>query len=102
MLSLKILLEDAFQDQVAEAYRDELTGFVLKPEMFDRDALQLGVVFERYQTDSFAMALAKAMIMLAENPHFYDDVDDCGKRDSELQRGNQVTWTGHPGVPRLR
>jgi hypothetical protein len=70
--------------------------------MYDRDALELGVIFERAYTDSFSMALAKTMIKLAENPHFYDDVDDFGKRDSDKKRGNVATWTGHPGIPRLR
>jgi hypothetical protein len=102
MISLKMLLEDAFQEQVDKVYKEELTGFALKPSMFDRDALQLGVIYEKCYTDSFAMALAKAMICLAEDPHFYDDVDDYGKRDIDVTGGNQVTWTGHPGMPRLR
>lgn len=102
MLSLKILLESAFQDQVETAYREELSGFALRPEMFDKDALELGVIYEWYYADDFAMALAKTMINLAENEHFYDDVDDYGTRDSRLKSGNTATWTGHPGVPRLR
>jgi len=103
MLRLKILLEDAFAEQVQTVYNDSLRekGYH-SPESFDRDALQLGVIYEMPNYDDFSWALAQAMLNLEHNPHFYDDVVDAGKREADLAATNQITWTGHPGVPRLR
>lgn len=101
MPSIKSLFEDAFADQVQQAYAEDLENKTqLSPENFSPDSIQLGVVYESAFCESFAEALLTTMENLEENPHYYDDVIDIGERKSDT-RANPITWTGSPVVQRL-
>lgn len=93
-------MEDAFRDRVDSVYAARMKGKTkLKPSQFDRDALQLGVIYELQKHNNFAKALYITMKKLDKNPHCYDDVDDFGGIDVPAM--NHVTWSGSPGVSRL-
>lgn len=99
MKSLKKLIEDAFQDKVNYTYSTELADKTdLKPSYFDKDALELGVIYELGIVKNFKKALLKAMQNLKKDPHCYDDVDDYGTKNNPQFRTNQITWTGHPAT----
>lgn len=97
MRTLKQLFEDAFTDQVAKAFA-EVRGKMkedLNPAMFDRDALELGVLHELQSLHEWDKALVVAMHNLNIDPHFYDCINDYGGSHDPAPM-NQVTWTGHP------
>lgn len=98
-MQLILLFEDAFKEKVEAIYDSKLKGHVsVKPSDFDRDALQLGVIYEMPKSNTFHGALYRAMKNLQKDPHCYDEVDDLGGRDQPPM--NHVTLSGRPGIPR--
>lgn len=97
MKTLYILLEDALSDKINKVYNDKLKGKLhQKPDDFDVDALQLGVVHELNNYNTFKKALAVAMIKLSKDSTAYDNVDAYGRDMADLP-----TFNGNSGLPNL-
>lgn len=97
MKSMKQLFEDKFEERVNQTYAEFLDHMTVGPGNFDRDALQLGVIFEMGNYKKFHKALKQAMLNLEADPHFYDDVTGYGKREKQ-DRGVQSVLMSHPGL----